>query len=59
MVLFAYRMAPVAYIVAVRSVAVLLSVLAGTHLLGEEGGRQRIAPAALILAGIAVIALWG
>jgi drug/metabolite transporter (DMT)-like permease len=53
------RTAPVSYVVPLRSVAVLLSVLTGARLLGESGGAPRLAAATLILAGITAIALGG
>lgn len=59
LVLFVLQSEQVSYVVPVRSVSVLLSVLAGTRLLGEEGGWTRAASAALILLGIALIALQG
>jgi drug/metabolite transporter (DMT)-like permease len=59
LILHVLRTEPVSYVVPLRSVAVLLSVLAGNRLLGEEGGWSRTAAAALIVAGIAAIALAG
>lgn len=59
LILHVLRTQPVSYVVPVRSVAVLLSVAAGTRLLGEEGGWTRLAAAGLILAGITAIALGG
>lgn len=59
-ILFVLRSgAPVSYVVPLRSVAVLLSVLAGTRLLGEAGGKLRLAAAAMILCGLTLIAWKG
>jgi drug/metabolite transporter (DMT)-like permease len=59
LVLYAFQSAPVSYVVPIRSVAVLLSVLAGARLLGEKGGPARVAAAALILLGVSLIAALG
>jgi hypothetical protein len=48
------QQAPVPYVVPLRSVSVLLSVIAGSRMLGEAGGTVRLA-AAVILAGIGAI----
>jgi hypothetical protein len=58
-ILFVLRAEPVSYVVALRSVSVLFSVLAGTRLLGEEGVAQRLGAAALIVLGIGAIAVTG
>lgn len=59
LVLTVLRTQPVVYVVPLRSVSVLLSVLAGTKLLGERSGRVRLAAAVLIVAGITAIATAG
>lgn len=59
LVLYVLQSSPVSYVVPLRSVAVLLSVLAGTRLLGETGGPARLAAAGLILFGITAIAVGG
>jgi drug/metabolite transporter (DMT)-like permease len=59
LVLWVLRTEPVSYVVPVRSVAVLLSVLTGVRLLGEKRGTARLAAAGLILAGICLIAVGG
>jgi drug/metabolite transporter (DMT)-like permease len=51
------RNQPVSYMVPVRSVSVLFSVIAGRQLLSEEAGFARFAAAALIVLGISAIAL--
>lgn len=59
-VLFVLRSgAPVGYVVPLRSVAVLLSVVAGAHFLGERGGKLRLAAAVMILSGLTLIAWKG
>jgi drug/metabolite transporter (DMT)-like permease len=50
---------PVSYVVPVRSTAILLSVLAGSRLLGESGGALRFGAAVLIVLGITAIAVAG
>jgi uncharacterized membrane protein len=50
---------PVSYVVPLRSVSVLLSVLVGSRLLGEVGRLSRLVAAALILLGITAIAIGG
>jgi drug/metabolite transporter (DMT)-like permease len=59
LVLWVLRTQPVSYVVPVRSVSVLFSVLAGARLLGEEAGWTRALAATLVLAGIAAITLGG
>lgn len=59
LVLTVLRTEPVSYVVPLRSVSVLLSVLVGRHLLGEGGDPLRLGAAAAILAGITAIALGG
>jgi drug/metabolite transporter (DMT)-like permease len=58
-VLYVLRTEPVSYVVAIRSVAVLLSVLAGTRLLGEADAARRLGAGALIVLGIGAIAVGG
>ena len=59
LVLYVLQQAPVSYVVPLRSVSVLLSVLVGSRLLGEKGGAVRLVAAGAILAGISAIALGG
>jgi drug/metabolite transporter (DMT)-like permease len=59
LVLYVLQQAPVSYVVPLRSVSVLLSVLVGSRLLGEQGGVMRLAAAGAILAGISAIAIGG
>lgn len=59
LVLFAMRVAPVGYVVALRSSSVLFSVLWGVKGLGEESRASRWSGAICITLGMALIALWG
>jgi drug/metabolite transporter (DMT)-like permease len=54
---YALKLAPVSYAVPARQVSILVGVLIGTFLLGEECGRIRSVAALLILAGVALIRL--
>ncbi len=55
----AYAIAPVSYSGAVREISVVLGALAGWKFLGEPLGRWRVTGAAILFAGILIIALWG
>ncbi len=57
--LWAYRISSISYTGAIREMNVLLGALAGWQFLGEKFGRVRVAGAAVIFAGILIIALWG
>jgi drug/metabolite transporter (DMT)-like permease len=59
LILTVLRTEPVSYVVPLRSVSVLLSVLTGAHFLGEKGSRLRLGAAALIVLGITGIAVLG
>ena len=59
LVLAAFRLAPVAYAGAVREVSVVLGALAGWLLLKEGMGPRRTLGAVLVVAGIAVLAVYG
>jgi len=59
LVLRAYKIAPVAYVGAVREVSIVLAALAGWRLLGESFGPTRTVGALLVVTGIALIALLG
>jgi drug/metabolite transporter (DMT)-like permease len=54
---YALKLAPVSYAVPARQVSILVGVLIGTFLLGEECGKIRSIAALLILAGVALIRL--
>ncbi len=55
LVLFAFRLSKVSYVVAVRESSILLSALFGILWLGERGGVQKIAGALLIVAGVVFV----
>jgi drug/metabolite transporter (DMT)-like permease len=57
LVLLALATSPASYVAPVREVSVVMGALLGTMLLGEEGGRQRIAAAAAVAVGVVAIAL--
>lgn len=57
MILFAMRMSPVSYVVAVRNVSILFSAFFGIHWLKEKHAAQKIAGAILIMAGVIIIGL--
>jgi drug/metabolite transporter (DMT)-like permease len=56
LVLFAFTFTPVIYVAPLREVSVLLTVLMGTFLLGEASPGKRLGWAAVIIAGIALLA---
>jgi drug/metabolite transporter (DMT)-like permease len=57
MILFAMRMSPVSYVVAVRNVSILFSAFLGIHWLKESHAPQKIAGAVLITLGVVLIGL--
>jgi drug/metabolite transporter (DMT)-like permease len=57
--LFAYSLAPVNYSEAIREVSVVMGAFAGWRFLGEKLGKVRILGAAVIFAGIVLIAVFG
>jgi drug/metabolite transporter (DMT)-like permease len=57
--LFAYSLAPVNYSEAIREVSVVIGAFAGWQFLGEKLGKIRILGAAVIFAGILLIAMYG
>jgi len=57
--LFAYSFAPVNYSEAIREVSVVIGAFAGWQFLGEKLGKIRILGAAVIFAGIVLIAIYG
>lgn len=59
LVLRAFRIAPVSYAGAAREVGIVFGALAGWLLLGERFGNIRTAGAALVFAGILVLAVAG
>lgn len=56
LVLTAMQFTPVAYVAPLREVSVLLTVLAGSILLGEGDLRRRLSWATVILAGVVILA---
>jgi drug/metabolite transporter (DMT)-like permease len=57
--LFAYSIAPLNYSEAIREVSVVLGAFAGWQFLGEKLGKIRVLGAAVIFAGIFLIAVFG
>ena len=57
LVLFATRLAGVAYVAPARETSILIGAAIGTHYFAESGGWQRIAGAAAIVAGVIALAL--
>lgn len=57
MVLYVLRSSPMSYVVPLRSVSVLLSVWVGSSYLGEDVGVIRYIAAALVVMGVAFIAM--
>ena len=57
LVLLAYRLAKTGYVVATREVSIVLSAFVGSVLLGEGHARARMGAAAVILAGVAMVAM--
>jgi len=57
--LFAYSLAPVNYSEAIREVSVVMGAFAGWQFLGEKLGKIRVVGAAVIFAGIVLIAVFG
>ena len=57
LVLFAFQLSKTAYVVAAREMSIVLSTLIGTLWLGEGGLVRRLTGAAVILAGVACVAL--
>jgi drug/metabolite transporter (DMT)-like permease len=57
LILEAMRTAPASYVVAVRQISVLFTVLLSAVLLGEQPGRARILGATLTVAGVALVAV--
>ncbi|MDP6365259.1 MAG: EamA family transporter [Nitrospinota bacterium] len=57
LLLFALQMSKVSYVVAVRGVSVILAAGLGVFLLKESGQRQKLIGAALVAAGLVILAL--
>jgi drug/metabolite transporter (DMT)-like permease len=56
-ILFAMRMSPVSYVVAVRNVSIIFSALFGIHWLSEKHASQKLVGAILITLGVVFIGL--
>jgi drug/metabolite transporter (DMT)-like permease len=57
LVLYALVLAPVSYVAPAREVSILIGVILGTQTLGEGDTRHRLACAAAIMAGIALLGI--
>ena len=57
LVLFATRLAGVAYVAPVREVSILIGTVIGARYYAERGGWQRFAGAASIVAGVVALSL--
>jgi drug/metabolite transporter (DMT)-like permease len=57
LILFAFRLSKAAYVVASREMSIVLSALIGTILMSEGALPRRLAGAAVVLAGVACVAL--
>ena len=57
MILFAFRLSKVSYVVAAREVSIVFSALFGIFWLKEEHARQKLAGALLIALGVVFIGL--
>ncbi len=54
-VLAAVRLAPVGYVTALRESSVVIAVLLGWRVLGEQQGRRRIAASGVVLGGVVML----
>jgi drug/metabolite transporter (DMT)-like permease len=59
LVLWALTLAPASYVTAGRGISILLGTLWGAHILGEQFGPNRFVGAALMVTGLATLALRG
>ena len=57
LVLFAFRLSKAGYVVAAREISIVLSVLIGSVLMREGHVGPRLAGAAVVLVGVACVAL--
>jgi drug/metabolite transporter (DMT)-like permease len=58
-ILAAFKLAPVSYVVPMREVSIVFGALLGVYLLGEPFGRTRIAACAIVAAGVVAIGIGG
>ncbi len=59
MIIWAMGQAPLAHVVALRETSVILAAWIGTRMMGEPFGRQRLAAAALVACGAAILEFGG
>lgn len=59
LILYAFRLAPASYVIALRSTAVVFAVILGSQVLGEKRGLSRAMFGVLIVAGLALVYLKG
>jgi drug/metabolite transporter (DMT)-like permease len=59
LILYVLQTAPASYVVAVRQLSVMFAAAIAMRFLGEQPSRQRVAGAALTVAGVATIAVAG
>jgi drug/metabolite transporter (DMT)-like permease len=59
LILYAFRLAPASYVIALRSTAVVFAVILGSQVLGEKRGFSRAMFGVLIVAGLALVYLKG
>ena len=57
LVLYAFRLAPTSYVIALRATAVVFAILLGARVLGERRGTERSLLGLLIVAGLALVYL--
>jgi drug/metabolite transporter (DMT)-like permease len=55
MVQLAFQRAPVGYVTALRESSVVLAAFAGSRMLGETGGRRRMAASGVVLSGLILL----
>ncbi|MEA2581983.1 MAG: hypothetical protein QOF33_68 [Thermomicrobiales bacterium] len=58
-ILAAFRLAPVSYVVPMREVGIVFGALLGVRLLGEPFGRTRVAACAVVAIGVIAIGIGG
>jgi len=57
LVLFAFQLSKTGYVVAAREMSIVLSAIIGAAWMKEGAGAHRLAGAAVVLAGVACVAL--
>ncbi|HYD49552.1 MAG TPA: EamA family transporter [Terriglobales bacterium] len=56
MILTAVQFTPISYVAPAREISILVGAMMGQHFLDEQGGSQRIAGAAIMVAGVIALA---